>query len=141
MHSDMIQKRNKILIIDDEPDAVNYLKAVLCENNIEGISAENSKIAWESLEKDKPDMICLDIMMPRESGISLYVRLREDRRFAEIPVIIISGVEPAGEFDIYKFIANKKIPPPEKYIEKPIRVENFIKAINEILEKEILKHK
>lgn len=122
----------KVLIVDDEPDVVTYLTTILKHNGYTPLSAHTAQSGFETVAREKPDLILLDIMMPRESGISLYTRLKEDRRFKDIPIVIISGVAQAGEFDFRDFVSDKSIPPPEKYIEKPVQVEEFVRIIDEL---------
>jgi len=122
----------KVLIVDDEPDVLTYLTTILKHNGYTPLSAHTAQLGMEMVERKKPDLILIDIMMPKESGISLYTRLKEDRRFKDIPIVIISGVAQAGEFNFRDFVSDKSIPPPEKYIEKPIRVEEFVRIIDEL---------
>jgi len=81
----------------------------------------------------KPDLICLDIMMPNETGISFYLKLRRDNEFINVPVILISGAVEYEKFDFSKYVKNDSVPEPNLYMEKPIDVENFITNINDLL--------
>ncbi|MDD3732202.1 MAG: hypothetical protein PHU88_07505, partial [candidate division Zixibacteria bacterium] len=78
------------------------------------------------------DLICLDIMMPRESGISFYIRLKKNDLLRGIPVVIVSGAIHLGEFDFRAYVPDTSIAPPEQYIEKPIVVEAFLKTVEEL---------
>jgi len=123
----------KILIIDDEPDVLKYLTTVLSDFGNLVICAESSQDGWTKMLKDKPDLITLDIMMPGQSGISFYLKAKADDRFAEIPIIILSGIKEAGEFDFRELVPDPNIPAPEAFIEKPINVRQFIETIDNIL--------
>jgi twitching motility two-component system response regulator PilH len=125
----------KVLIIDDEPDVLTYLSAILQNNDYSPVSADNVKSGLRMVEEISPSLICLDIMMPKESGIAMYKKLREDHRFRSIPVIIISGIVQNGKFDFRSYIADKNIPPPQKIIEKPINVDEFIQIVHQIISK------
>lgn len=130
--------KKKILIIDDEPDVITYLTAVLTSNGYKTFAVSDAKDAMESVKKVKPDLICLDIVMPRETGISFYSKLREDKKYGNIPVIIISGVVETGNFDFHSYVADDKLPLPESYMEKPIDVDNLIKTIEDLTGKIVL---
>ncbi len=120
----------KILIVDDEPDVVTYLKAFLEDNGFETLEAENGKIGMEKAVKDKPDLITLDITMPEESGVRMFRDLQEKDATKDIPVIIITGVS----MEFKKFIQTRKqVEPPTAYFEKPIKREELLKKIKEIL--------
>ena len=122
----------KILIIDDEPDVVTYLSAVLNASGYKSYSTNEIKTAMEKVKEILPDLICLDIVMPEETGISFYTRLRQDKEFKTIPVIIISGVVELENFDFHSYIKDDSIPPPECYMEKPINVEKYIKKVRQL---------
>ena len=72
--------RKKILIVDDEPDILMYLTTFLMDNGYQPLQARSADEAFAVLEKQKPDMICLDIMMPKQSGSALYQKIRLDDR-------------------------------------------------------------
>jgi len=99
----------KILIIDDEPDVVTYLSAVLEANGYESFATGNIKTAMEQVKDIHPDLICLDIVMPQETGISFYTRLRQDKELKTIPVIIISGIVELSKSDMeaIKFVIDE----------------------------------
>ena len=123
----------KILIIDDEPDVVTYLSTVIKMHDLIPYSVNSASAAMDMVEMLKPDLICLDIMMPEETGISFYTRLRQSKNYNDIPVIIVSGAVQAKDFDIKNFVADDTIPPPNFYIEKPIDVDKFIHTIERFL--------
>ena len=126
----MISK--KILIIDDEPDVVTYLSAVLEANGYKSYATGNIKTAMEQVKEIHPDLICLDIVMPEETGISFYTRLRQDRELKTIPVIIISGIVELEKFDFRTYTKDDSIPAPECYMEKPIDVGKYIQKVKQL---------
>ncbi len=129
----MSRKQYKILIIDDEPDVVIYLTMVLKAHDFLPYAADNAASAMKKVNELEPDLICLDIMMPKETGISFYTRLRKDKAFFDIPVIIVSGVVQSSNFDFRSYVPDKSIPPPESCMEKPIDVDNFIRTIKALI--------
>jgi CheY-like chemotaxis protein len=122
----------KILIIDDEPDVGTYLSAVLEANGYKSYSTNDIKTAMEQVNEIHPDLICLDIVMPEETGISFYTRLRQDMELKTIPVIIISGIVELEKFDFRTYTRDDSIPAPECYMEKPIDVEKYIKKVKQL---------
>ena len=123
----------KILIIDDEPDVITYLRTVLEANDFEAYSANNVRSAMDEVKEIKPDLICLDIMMPNETGITFYLKLRKENDFINTPVILLSGIVDLEKFDFRKYAKDNSIPKPNCYMEKPIDVDKYIKTINELL--------
>ena len=77
-----------------------------------------------------PDLITLDILMPKQSGIHLYRKLREDEELKNIPIIVLTGVSKYNKFLEMDF---SNIEKPESYIEKPIIPEDVIGKVNELI--------
>ena len=125
--------KKRVLIIDDEPDVVAYLQTVLEANDYEVRHIGDALQGLDNVREFKPDLICLDIMMPRETGLSFYQRLRRHKKFERIPVMIISGASPDGEFDVKSFVTDENISPPDYYMEKPIDVDNFIDQVEKLI--------
>jgi DNA-binding response OmpR family regulator len=124
---------NKVLIVDDEQDVAAYLMAILENNDYIPYLANSVEHGFKILETVKPDLICLDIMMPKESGMSMYKQLKQDQALKNIPIIIISGVEQDGEFDFRSYIPDESIPKPDCFMEKPIDVGKYLQAIEQLL--------
>ena len=122
----------KILIIDDEPDVNTYLEAILKSSGYETYSIIDVANAMDKVREIHPKLICLDIMMPKETGISFYTKLRKDKDFCKTPVIIISGVVESEKFNFHSFVSDKSVPAPECYMEKPINVEKFINKVKQL---------
>jgi CheY-like chemotaxis protein len=123
----------KILIIDDEPDVVAYLKVILESNGYEFYSADNIKTAEKLVKEIQPGLICLDIVMPKETGISFYIKIRRDKNLKNIPVMMISGIVEKEKFNFYSYVKDVSVPPPECYMEKPINVEKYLQRIQELI--------
>jgi two-component system phosphate regulon response regulator PhoB len=122
----------RILIVDDEPDVRLYLQTVLAQHDFEVLSASTAREGLDIVREKSPDLVCLDIMMPRESGIKLYTQMKGDKKLAGIPVLVVSGVSPSSEFEFREFVSDTSVPPPEGYVEKPIQPEEFIKLVDRL---------
>jgi CheY-like chemotaxis protein len=128
--------RSKILVLDDEPHVVAYLEMLLQDAGYNTISAGNGREGMVKTKADKPDLICLDITMPEESGIRFYRNLKEDPELAHIPVVVVTAVTglggQPGPFE--KFIStSNQIPAPEGFFSKPIDKDAFVQKVAEIL--------
>jgi DNA-binding response OmpR family regulator len=128
-----MSKGGKILIIEDESDVSTYLQTILTANGYESATCDSAACGMDMVRQFQPDLISLDIMMPQETGISFYVKLRQAKDIAFIPVIIISGAVQEKEFDLKSFVSDESIPPPEYYLEKPIDVDEFLSVIKKLL--------
>ncbi|MCP4748919.1 MAG: response regulator [Desulfobacteraceae bacterium] len=83
----------KILIIDDDPVIVTYLKALFEDNGYQTCCASSSMEGLEQVRTEKPDLITLDLEMPGEWGPRFYRKLRQDKELRDIPVLVISGID------------------------------------------------
>ena len=119
-----------VLVVDDEPDARDFLATVLEDNGYATVLAKDGNEAISILEAGTPDLVTLDITMPEKSGVAVYRKLKESDELKGIPVIIVTGV--SGEFE--KFISTRRqVPPPEGYISKPVDHEQFLKMVAELI--------
>jgi CheY-like chemotaxis protein len=107
------------------------------DEGAEVIEVPDANQAMRALKAGKPDLMTLDLIMPHKTGEHLYWELRKDPNFADLPIVIITGyarVEtPAINF--HKFIAEKNLPEPEGFLEKPIQPEAVLDTAIKILEK------
>jgi CheY-like chemotaxis protein len=105
----------KILIIDDDPVIVKYLEAVFSDNGYATCAASSSMEGLETVRKEKPDLITLDLELPEEWGPRFYRRLRKEKDLRDIPIIVISGID--GDHAVKDAIAFVKKPfDPERLI-------------------------
>lgn len=83
----------KILIIDDDPMVLTTTKASLAAEGFQVFTAFNGEDGFEMAMKECPDLIIMDVMMPRENGIATLARLKREDKTKIIPVIISSNLE------------------------------------------------
>ncbi len=128
----------KILIVDDEPDIVMYLRLLLENNGYTVASASDGKEGLELARAESPDLICLDIMMPKKTGVALYQEIKTDPELKRTPCVIISAYESAYSFKGQAFrrmVQDRSIPEPLRFFEKPIDVDAFLGFVDEFFEK------
>jgi len=130
--------RRTVLVVDDEPHVVTYLEMLLQDQGYATLSAANGREGLEMAKAHNPDLICLDITMPEESGVRMYRNLKDDPELAPIPVVVVTAVTGLGgdPEPFRNFLGTRKhVPPPEGFFSKPIEREEFTKKIDEILAK------
>jgi len=117
----------KILVVDDEPHIVMMIKSRLIANNYEVITANDGQECLQKLVSEKPDLLILDIMMPKMDGYSVLVAIKEMREIRgdmpQIPVIILTAaVEPR----IKELVEQEQI---GAYMLKPFDSKELLKTI------------
>jgi CheY-like chemotaxis protein len=123
----------KILIVDDEPDIIIYLRLLLENNGYEVVSASDGQEGLDLARSENPDLVCLDIMMPKKTGVALYQEIKTDPKLKKLPCVIISAYESAYSFKGQAFrrmVQDKAIPEPLRFFEKPIDVSKFLGFID-----------
>jgi CheY-like chemotaxis protein len=126
----------KILVVDDEPDVRNFLATCIQDAGFMVDSAIDGQEALEKIEKELPDLMTLDMVMPRKSGIELIRTLRKNDKWSKLPVIVITA-HARDEFaseDIKGFNAFTSGLKPKRTIEKPVTPEVLVNTICEILQ-------
>ncbi len=126
----------KILVIDDEPDERIYLATVLEDN---GYDVDMAKDGFEGMEKvnaDPPNLITLDITMPRKSGVKFFREIRQNPQQKNIPIVVVTGVTGlgGGVEEFHKYLSDGlESEPPEGFIPKPVDREKLLKTIKQLL--------
>lgn len=129
-------ERRMVLVVDDEPHVVAYLEMLLQDHGYATLSALDGREGLEKARKHAPDLICLDITMPEESGIRMYRNLKQDPGLARIPVVIVTAVTGLGgdPEPLRSFLSTRKhIPAPDGFFAKPIDREKFLEKVTELL--------
>lgn len=120
----------KILVVDDEPDVVAYVGKFLEDHGFVVISANDGKEGFDKAKAEQPDLIVLDIVMPKDTGVRMYRDLHESDVTRHIPVIMLTGV--SHEFK--RFISTRRqVPPPAGYFDKPADLNKMLEKMEEIL--------
>ncbi|GAB6058683.1 response regulator [Desulfonatronum parangueonense] len=84
----------KILIVDDDPEILDYLTELFQDEGYRTVAALNGVEGLEKVRAEQPDLITLDMDMPEKGGTNFYAGLRKDDSIRDIPVIVVSGVGP-----------------------------------------------
>ena len=122
----------RVLVVDDELDMRTFITTLLETSGFKALSAEDGIQGLEIARRNKPSLVILDIMMPKESGITMYRELKNDPKLKDIPVIMLSAISKKTFFHSQKMLDEYKgesIPEPAAYIEKPPEPEELLEAI------------
>ena len=132
----------KVLVVDDEQSIVIYLTTVLEDGGYAACSAMDGEEGLGMARSERPDLICLDVMMPKRSGVSLYEEIRRDPELQSTPVMFISAYNRIRDLrnpvTFRKMIPDTAIPHPDLCMEKPIAVSEFLAAVSKLTGQEPL---
>jgi CheY-like chemotaxis protein len=121
--------KSKILVVDDSTTNIVLLEAILNGKGYEIFSSQNAKDALQIIKKQKPDLILLDLLMPKISGYDLLKELKNNDDTRGIPVMIVSAYADAENV---KRTFNLGI---ADFINKPIDIQIFVEKVDRILSK------
>lgn len=126
----------KVVLVDDEEDIAMYLQTALEDGGYVALMATNVPDGLELIRKERPDLVCIDILMPKESGFSLYQKLKTDPELASIPVLITSGLSLSKELKDVDYLTlpdGTHLPEPNGVAEKPITAPQFLAKVRGVL--------
>jgi formate transporter len=116
-----------ILVVDDDPDFVEITRTILSTEGYEVAAASNGTQAWETMMKDKPDLVLLDVMMSTTlEGVDLSRKMAADSKLRDVPIIMISSIDSSWHAD--KLPDNVHIPI-DAWISKPVNPEHLLRTI------------
>jgi len=129
------ESNKRVLIVEDDKDFAALIESILNEEGYDTTVSFNGEDALDQVRFHPPDLVTLDIQMPRKSGLLFYREMKTDRRLRDIPVIVITGLTPGDrdmETVIRSFLEVDHLPSPESYIEKPFEREWLVQTVKEI---------
>jgi len=130
--------KGRVLLVDDEPDIVTYLTVLFEENGFETSAVTDADEALGAARRFSPDIIMLDIMMPKKTGISVYMDMKRDPELKDIPVVLVSAFNRKKDFPVADFgetLSRNGVPEPDGYADKPIDRKALIEKTMRILER------
>jgi DNA-binding response OmpR family regulator len=121
-----------VLIVDDDPDMVDAVGMMLESKGYEVGKAYDGIEGEESIRKRQPDLVVLDVMMPRKNGYVLCAELKKNKETRDIPIILLTAVGEAVPSTTYSH-ANGKATEAEDYIAKPVDVQVLVECIERLV--------
>jgi len=119
-----------ILVVDDELDIRTYLRTLLTKQGYDVVMAADGEEGLTVAREHHPDLVFLDIMMPKKTGIMLYRRLKKDPEIGGVPVVILTGLSQYRSFFAQDF---EEVPHPEAFVEKPPDREELLRLVKELI--------
>jgi DNA-binding response OmpR family regulator len=124
--------RKVVVCIEDEPEMIMLIKAILNRKGYEVMGANNGREGLETIERVKPDLILLDLMMPGMDGWEVYQKLKASDAMQHIPVIVVTAK--AQSIDKMLGLHIAKV---DDYIAKPFSPQELVDSIEKVLAKRL----
>jgi len=126
--------RHRILVVDDEPDSIEFVRAILEDAGYEVVSASNGDEGIRAARVTRPDLVILDVQMPGKDGFSAFADMRKDPELRAIPVVMLTGVRqrlglPFSSQDMGEYLGEE----PNAYVEKPVDAKALQETVRSLL--------
>ena len=120
--------KKRILVVDDEVDLVNLVKMRLEANGYEAVGAYDGQEGLDKAKKEKPDLVILDLMLPKMDGYKVCRMLKFDEKYKKIPIIMFTARAQESDKKMGEEVGA------DAYITKPFEPEVLLTKIKELLE-------
>jgi len=129
-----MKKKTKILIIEDDRDMTEALKITLESYSYRVILAFDGVQGLQMVRKENPDLIILDLLLPREDGVTLCCQLKQREEYAHIPILVLTAMVRKIEETIFSTSPCSSLPA-DDYVTKPIQPEELLERVKRLLDK------
>ena len=124
----------KILIADDEQECIDFVREALADTPHEVLAAMDGEEALKVAREQNPQVIILDVQMPKLNGFEVFSKLRADEKLSGVPVIMLTGIAERTGFkfdqkDMGEYMGTQ----PEAYVDKPIEPIVLRQTVNKLL--------
>ncbi len=129
-------KKAKILIVDDDPDILTAIGAVLEARDYEVVTAPDGEEGLAKLRDEKPDLMILDLLMPKMDGFAVCKELKDPRRakYSNIPILILTSVKEEASRRRYELETGLAMDV-DDYVEKPIDPYTLLERVEKLLKR------
>jgi DNA-binding response OmpR family regulator len=123
----------KILVIDDDKDLQEVIRIALKNNGFDVVSAYNPEEGLSRVQSDTPDLVVLDVIMPRDfEGFEVARKIRTELKLKTLPIIMLTAVHEVKKVP-YRFGPHEEWLPVDYFLEKPVETKLLVSKIREIL--------
>lgn len=127
MGDEVVKKGKKILIVDDSPNVLKLLNISLSKAGYDIVMAENGEVAFELANREHPDLIISDVMMPQMDGLELVWMIRESSEIPLVPFIFLTSFDDS-EMEVRGFRAGA-----DEYLNKPVDRKLLLEHVENLL--------
>ncbi len=126
----------KILVVDDDPDMRETLQIILESADYTVVTAEDGEQCLAKLKEEQPDLLILDLLMPRMDGFEVCKALKDPRhaKYGRLPIIILSSVQEGVSQRRYELETGVRLDV-DDYVEKPIESSVLLDRVGKILKR------
>jgi len=126
----------KILVIDDDPDILDAVTMILESQDYEVVTAQNGLEGLAKIEAEKPNLLILDLLMPKMDGFALYKELHDPKwaKHKDMPILILTSVREEASRRRYELETGRELDA-DDYVEKPFSPDILLKRVGRLIKK------
>jgi DNA-binding response OmpR family regulator len=132
-----MSEQNKVLLVEDDPMVVKMYQRKLTMDGFDLSLAYNGEEGLIALFKNRPDIILLDIMMPKMNGFEMLKRIKSNERWKDIPVVMLTNLGDRPE-DVQKC---KELGALDYWVKANLPLKDLVDRVREIIKINIIKQK
>jgi CheY-like chemotaxis protein len=130
----MSEEDRRILVVEDDPDIVDYYSFFLEDEGYEVRSASRCSTAREMIADFRPGVILIDALLPGKSGLELLVCLRQDPQWRDVPMVVVTGNDDLLKDDCQSYLgAHAGVRGPDVVLGKPVDRESLLSVLKTLL--------
>ena len=118
----------KVLLVDDDRDILSAMQIAMEDMDVEILTAQDGNAAVEMAEQHHPDLVVLDMMLPKRSGFLVMEKLKRGKKPGDPPRIIMITGNQGSRHKVYAESLGV-----DKYLNKPFRMEKLLESVQELL--------
>jgi two-component system alkaline phosphatase synthesis response regulator PhoP len=130
---DVMKTQPRVMVVDDDPDILDALTTILSTQPYVIEKARDGEECLDKVRGQLPDLIVLDLLMPKKDGFAVVRELRENPRFANIPVLILTSVREDASRRRYELETGLAMDV-QDYVEKPVSPQDLLDRVKNLLE-------
>lgn len=128
-----MERQPKLLVVDDDPDILDAITTILGTQPYAIDTARDGVECVDKVRQDIPDLIILDLLMPKKDGFAVVRELRENPKYAKIPILILTSVREDASRRRYELETGLAMDV-QDYVEKPISPMDLLDRVKKLLE-------
>jgi DNA-binding response OmpR family regulator len=126
---------SRVLIVEDDPDIVDYLTFFLEDEGFEVAAASRCSVAQQMMTDYQPHVVLIDALLPGKSGLELLVWLRRDPQWSELPLVVVTGNDKLLEDDCRSYLGSHAgVRGPDGVLGKPVDRATLLRVVQKLLD-------
>lgn len=128
--------KEKILVVDDDPDILDALTMILETQDYQVVTARDGVEGLANLKAENPDLLILDLLMPKMDGFAVCKELQDPRwsKFKDMPILILTSVREEASRRRYELETGLELDV-DDYVEKPVSPDLLLERVGKLIKK------